>query len=374
MDITLIVIIAVVAIIGIFLWSTYNGLVTLNVRVDEAWSDITVQLKRRADLIPNLIETVKGYATHEREVFENVTKARAATVSPEVMAHPASAAAAEDGFHAAMKSLFAVAEASSKWLSTSPAAVALLCVRARSGGGAATARLVAACQAVFNADAGSVEEALRQLPPPPPRARGWSTFYVRSTAANRVQSSAGFSGPAQRRYGTYFDGLLHSRSREELDGAQATARRVLRSVTLRGFEALLRWRRGGELVPPGLFIPVAEQSSLILDIGAWVIDTACAQIRAWMDAAQPVVRIAVNVAARQFNAGDLDRVVGAFTAHLTDGDSITLPDNRGDPNYQSFRGDLVTLYSTSSHKVTHLVEATRQIGRASCRERVSSPV
>ena len=111
MDITLIVIIAIVAIIGIFLWSTYNGLVTLNVRVDEAWSDITVQLKRRADLIPNLIETVKGYATHEREVFENVTKARAATVSPEVMAHPASAAAAEDGFHAAMKSLFAVAEA-----------------------------------------------------------------------------------------------------------------------------------------------------------------------------------------------------------------------------------------------------------------------
>ena len=111
MDITLIVIIAIVAIIGIFLWSTYNGLVTLNVRVDEAWSDITVQLKRRADLIPNLIETVKGYATREREVFENVTKARAATVSPDVMAHPAAAAAAEDGFHSAMKSLFAVAEA-----------------------------------------------------------------------------------------------------------------------------------------------------------------------------------------------------------------------------------------------------------------------
>ena len=63
MDISLIVIIAIVAILGIYLWSTYNGLVTLNVRVDEAWSDITVQLKRRADLIPNLIETVKGYAT-----------------------------------------------------------------------------------------------------------------------------------------------------------------------------------------------------------------------------------------------------------------------------------------------------------------------
>lgn len=111
MDITLIIVIAVIAVIGIFLWSTYNGLVTLNVRVDEAWSDITVQLKRRADLIPNLIETVKGYATHEREVFENVTRARAATVSPEALAHPAAAAEAEGAFAGALKSLFAVAEA-----------------------------------------------------------------------------------------------------------------------------------------------------------------------------------------------------------------------------------------------------------------------
>lgn len=111
MDITLIIVIAVIALIGIYLWSTYNGLVRLNVRVDEAWSDITVQLKRRADLIPNLIETVKGYASHEREVFDAVTKARAATISPETLAHPAAAGAAEDGFHTAMKSLFAVAEA-----------------------------------------------------------------------------------------------------------------------------------------------------------------------------------------------------------------------------------------------------------------------
>ena len=94
MDISLIVVIAIVAIIVIFLWSTYNGLVTLNVRVDEAWSDITVQLKRRADLIPNLIETVKGYATHESSVFENVTRARAATISPETMGNPAKAAKA----------------------------------------------------------------------------------------------------------------------------------------------------------------------------------------------------------------------------------------------------------------------------------------
>ena len=99
------IILGLVVLIGLWLWAT------LNVRVDEAWSDITVQLKRRADLIPNLIETVKGYATHEREVFENVTKARAATVSPEVMSQPASAAKAEGEFQGALKSLFAVAEA-----------------------------------------------------------------------------------------------------------------------------------------------------------------------------------------------------------------------------------------------------------------------
>ena len=58
------VIVGLVVLIGLWIWSTYNALVALNVRVDEAWSDITVQLKRRADLIPNLIETVKGYASH----------------------------------------------------------------------------------------------------------------------------------------------------------------------------------------------------------------------------------------------------------------------------------------------------------------------
>ena len=75
-------------------------------------------------------------------------------------------------------------------------------------------------------------------------------------------------------------------------------------------EALLRWNRTGVgLVSPGEFIPLAEHSSLILAIGAWVIDTACRQIRTWMDADLPVVPIAVNVAARQFAAGDLDAVV-----------------------------------------------------------------
>ncbi|HTL41471.1 MAG TPA: LemA family protein [Pseudolysinimonas sp.] len=106
--IVILVIVALVVIIGIYLWSTYNGLVRLNVRVDEAWSDITVQMKRRADLIPNLIEAVKGYAAHEKQVFENVTAARAATVSAST---PAEAGKAENMMQSALKSIFAVAEA-----------------------------------------------------------------------------------------------------------------------------------------------------------------------------------------------------------------------------------------------------------------------
>ena len=102
------VLVLLVVIVGIYLWSTYNSLVTLNVRCDEAWSDITVQLKRRADLIPNLIEAVKGYAAHEKAVFENVTKARAETLSVQ---GPADAAVAENHMQAALKSIFAVAEA-----------------------------------------------------------------------------------------------------------------------------------------------------------------------------------------------------------------------------------------------------------------------
>ena len=107
----LLVVLGIAAVVGIYLWITYNALVALKIRVDEAWSDITVQLKRRADLIPNLIETVRGYASHEREVFENVTKARAATVSPESLEHPAKAAQAEGMLQGALKSLFAVSEA-----------------------------------------------------------------------------------------------------------------------------------------------------------------------------------------------------------------------------------------------------------------------
>ncbi len=107
----LLIVLGIAAVVGIYLWITYNALVALKIRVDEAWSDITVQLKRRADLIPNLIETVRGYASHEREVFENVTKARAATVSPESLEHPAKAAQAEGMLQGALKSLFAVSEA-----------------------------------------------------------------------------------------------------------------------------------------------------------------------------------------------------------------------------------------------------------------------
>ncbi len=101
------IIIGIVVILAIVLAAMYNGLVRLNVRASEAWSDITVQLKRRADLIPNLIETVKGYAKHEKSIFEDVTKARAATLSAQ---GPADTAKAEGDFQKTMKSLFAVAE------------------------------------------------------------------------------------------------------------------------------------------------------------------------------------------------------------------------------------------------------------------------
>lgn len=95
-------------VVALFVWATYNGLVKLKVRVDEAWSDITVQTKRRADLIPNLIETVKGYAKHEKGVFEEVTEARAAVVGAK---SPKEAAKADNMLTDALKSVFAVAEA-----------------------------------------------------------------------------------------------------------------------------------------------------------------------------------------------------------------------------------------------------------------------
>ena len=85
----------------------YNGLITFRNRTQEAWSDIDVQLKRRHDLIPNLIETVKGYASHEKGVFEKVTEARAKAISAQT---PQEAGQAENMLTGALKSLFAVAE------------------------------------------------------------------------------------------------------------------------------------------------------------------------------------------------------------------------------------------------------------------------
>lgn len=107
---TLLIVLAVVAVLAIFVWATYNGLVKLNVRVQEAWSDITVQLKRRADLIPNLVEAVKGYAAHEKKVFQDVTEARS-NVLEATNKGPVETAKAENQFEQALKSLFAVSEA-----------------------------------------------------------------------------------------------------------------------------------------------------------------------------------------------------------------------------------------------------------------------
>lgn len=104
------VILGLAILIGLFVWSAYNSLVRLKVRVDEAWSDITVQLKRRYDLIPNLVNTVKGYAAHESSVFEKVTEARANAISAQTQGVKATAEA-ENQFEQTLKSLFAVTEA-----------------------------------------------------------------------------------------------------------------------------------------------------------------------------------------------------------------------------------------------------------------------
>lgn len=102
------IIIAIVAVILVWFIFAYNRFVTLINRAKEAWADIDVQLKRRYDLIPNLVNTVKGYATHEREAFENVTKARANAISAGNIVDKGQA---ENMLSGALKSLFAVAEA-----------------------------------------------------------------------------------------------------------------------------------------------------------------------------------------------------------------------------------------------------------------------
>jgi len=102
------ILIIILAILILWVIMMYNGLVKLKNRVDEAWSDIDVQLKRRHDLIPNLINTVKGYATHEKELFEKVTLARTVAISAGT---PAQKEEAENALSGTLKSLFAVAEA-----------------------------------------------------------------------------------------------------------------------------------------------------------------------------------------------------------------------------------------------------------------------
>jgi len=104
------IVLAIIVIVVVFLALTYNRLVTLRQRVKEAFSDIDVQLKRRHDLIPNLVETVKGYAAHERGVFDEVTQARAGAIAAGAQG-PQQRAAAEDMLTGALRSLFAVAEA-----------------------------------------------------------------------------------------------------------------------------------------------------------------------------------------------------------------------------------------------------------------------
>lgn len=98
----------IIAVLVVYIWSLYNGLVTESTQIDEAWGQIDVQLKRRADLIPNLVESVKGYAKHEKSVFTEVTKARTALMKAE---NPVDSAKANDMLTGALKSLFAVAEA-----------------------------------------------------------------------------------------------------------------------------------------------------------------------------------------------------------------------------------------------------------------------
>jgi LemA protein len=107
----IVVVLVIIGALVLFFIATYNRLVTLRQRVKEAWADIDVQLKRRHDLIPNLVETVKGYATHEASVFQKVTEARAAAVAAGATGTPEQRAQAENVLTGALRSVFAVAEA-----------------------------------------------------------------------------------------------------------------------------------------------------------------------------------------------------------------------------------------------------------------------
>jgi LemA protein len=108
MTVVIIVLIVIAVLLAVYAMVTYNSLVRLRTRAEEGFSDIDVQLKRRHDLIPNLVETVKGYAAHERTVLENVTRARNAAVAAQ---GPEAQASAENALTGALRQLFAVAEA-----------------------------------------------------------------------------------------------------------------------------------------------------------------------------------------------------------------------------------------------------------------------
>lgn len=102
------ILLAIVVVVGLWLMATYNGLIQLRNQTDEAWSDIDVQLKRRYDLIPNLVNTVKGYATHESGVFQQVSEARSAALNAKSLPDKAMA---ENALTNTLRSLFAVSEA-----------------------------------------------------------------------------------------------------------------------------------------------------------------------------------------------------------------------------------------------------------------------
>jgi LemA protein len=108
MTVVLIILIVAAVVVGLYLVFAYNGLVKLRNRIENAWAQIDVQLKRRYDLIPNLIETVKGYASHERETLDAVIQARNMAMAPH---GPAEQAQAENQITGALKSLFALSEA-----------------------------------------------------------------------------------------------------------------------------------------------------------------------------------------------------------------------------------------------------------------------
>lgn len=110
MSTTTIIVLIIIVLLVLWFILAYNGLITLTNRAKEAWADIAVQLKRRYDLIPNLVETVKGYAAHESSAFENVTKARAAAMGASSLT-PSAQAQTENQLSGALKTLFAVSEA-----------------------------------------------------------------------------------------------------------------------------------------------------------------------------------------------------------------------------------------------------------------------